>query len=91
MPTIIPRLHAIAASAVTRDVVEPHAAALEACAAAMAAAGVGTAPTRGHVDVLRRMANNMRAEAASGKVPSSWRDDSLMYANADDKMIRARG
>ena len=49
--------------------VESHCAALEGCAAAMKAAGVGTHPSLGHIHVLRRMSDGMRAEAAIGKVP----------------------
>ncbi|WP_426442040.1 hypothetical protein [Bradyrhizobium genosp. P] len=86
------RLHAaVAANAATRDMVEPHAAALDACHAAMAAAGIGTHPTNGHVHVLRRMADSMRAEAAMGKVPSAWRDhDYPVYAAADDGNAAAK-
>jgi hypothetical protein len=79
MPSLFPRSQANAA---TRDMVEPHAAALDACRAAMEAAGVGTDPSNGHVHVLRRMADSMRAEAAMGKVPSAWNGVS-MYAAAD--------
>jgi len=92
MPAIISKLNAtIAANAATREMVEPHAAALDACRAAMEAAGIGTHPSMGHVHVLRRMADSMRAEAEMGKLPSTWRDhDYPTYASADDKMIRAR-
>lgn len=86
---VIHRLHAaITANAATRDMVEPHAAALESCAASMEAAGVGTAPKVGHAAALRHMAASMRAEAAMGKVPHIWRDQ--VYASADDKMLRVR-
>ena len=67
-----------------REWVEPHCAALESCAAAMEAAGVGTHPSMGHVHVLRRMSDGMRAEAAMGKVPHIWRDhDYPLSASAD--------
>jgi hypothetical protein len=54
--------------------VEPHAKALESCAASMKAAGIGAHPDQGHVAVLHRMAGRMRAEAAMGKMPHIWRD-----------------
>jgi hypothetical protein len=74
----------VEANASTRAMVEPHASALEGCAAAMEAAGVGVEPKWGHVHVLRRMADGMRAEAAIGKVPHIWRDhDYPTYASAD--------
>ena len=72
------------AGATTRALAEPHATALEGCAAAMEAAGVGTDPKFGHVHVLRRMSDSMRAEAAVGKVPHIWRDhDYPAYASAE--------
>jgi hypothetical protein len=40
----------------------------------MEGAGIGLAPTAGHVAVLRRMAASMRAEAAMGKMPHIYRD-----------------
>lgn len=74
----------IEANAATISKVEPHATALESCAAAMEADGVGLDPTRGHVAVLRRMASGMRAEAAVGKIPHIWRDhDYPSWASAD--------
>lgn len=75
---------AINANASVRSMVEPHCSALESCAAAMESAGVGTHPSNGHVHVLRRMSDSMRAEAAIGKVPHIWRDhDYPFYAGAD--------
>jgi len=74
-----------ASSAVTNSV-EPHAKAIESCAAAMDAAGIGGHPKSGHVAVLNRMAGSMRAEAALGKVPHVFRDNDYPYsAGADDK------
>lgn len=61
--------------------VEPYAASLESCAAAMEASGVGADPNSGHAVVLRRMAGEMRAEAALGKVPHSFRSSGY-YAGA---------
>ncbi|WP_051382431.1 DUF6582 domain-containing protein [Bradyrhizobium sp. Tv2a-2] len=74
----------VEANATTRAMVEPHCAALDACHAAMAAAGVGVHPGSGHVHVLRRMSDSMRAEAAIGKIPHIFRDhDYPMGASAD--------
>ena len=74
----------VEANASTRAMVEPHATALEGCAAAMEAAGVGSDPKWGHVHVLRRMSDSMRAEAALGKVPHIFRDhDYPTYASAE--------
>jgi hypothetical protein len=72
--------------------VEPHCSALEGCAAAMEAAGIGGDPKNGHVTALRQMASRIRAEASNGKVPSIWRDnDYPTYAAADPKIIRHGG
>jgi hypothetical protein len=59
-------------SSATRAIVEPHAAALEACSAAMQAAGIGLHPTTGHVGLVRRLADSMRADAAQGKLPHAF-------------------
>jgi len=77
----MPSLFPLQANATTRALVEPHASALEAVCSAMEAAGVGVDPKFGHVHVLRRMSDSMRAEAAAGKVPNSWHDS--MYAGAE--------
>ena len=55
------------------NLVEPHALALEGAADAMQAAGIGAVPTHGHADVLRGMAYRLRAEAAAGIVPSTFK------------------
>ncbi|MBM7045433.1 DUF6582 domain-containing protein [Rhizobium lusitanum] len=69
----------------TRSMVEPHATALESCAASMEASGIGSHSPAGHAAVLRRMAGSMRAEAAIGKVPAIYHDrDSGYYASAED-------
>jgi hypothetical protein len=73
----------IGASVVIRDMVEPHAAALESCAASMEAAGIGGAP-HGHVAFLKNMAASMRADAARGTVPSIYRNDSPFTAAAEN-------
>ncbi|MFG1388817.1 DUF6582 domain-containing protein [Xanthobacter versatilis] len=57
-----------------REVVEPHASALESCAAALEAAGIGTNPSQGHAAMLRRLAGSMRADAAMGRLPTVHRD-----------------
>jgi len=75
----------VEANAVTIGKVEPHAAALEGCAAAMEAAGVGLHPAGGHVAILRRMAGSMRAEAAVGKVPHIFRDHDYPYSAAANR------
>jgi hypothetical protein len=51
--------------------VEPHAARLESIADDMEAAGIGGDPNNGHAIALRRMAGQMRADAAQGRMPSS--------------------
>lgn len=65
----------IDASTPVIDKVEPHAATLEACHAAMEAAGIGMHPQQGHVITLKRMVGHMRAAAAMGKVPHIFRDE----------------
>jgi hypothetical protein len=56
----------------TVALVEPHAAALEACADGMSAAGIGCPPSTGYADRLRAMAYRLRADAANGILPSSY-------------------
>jgi hypothetical protein len=70
---------------------EPHAVALESCAAAMEAAGVGGGNSKlGHVTALRCMAASMRRDAAIGKVPHAYRDhDHPTYASAVATSIKA--
>src|SRR5262245_9751957 len=64
--------------------VEPHAAGLESCAAAMEAAGIGGDLTNGHVVYLRKMAGDLRSQAARGRLPSS-----LYAAGADVVQVAA--
>jgi hypothetical protein len=52
--------------------VEPHAAALESCAAAMEKDGIGGHPRMGHVRACQAMADHLRASAAMGKVADAW-------------------
>ena len=75
-----PQIHANAA---TIDKVEPHAKALESCAASCEAAGIGLHSSRGHVAVMRRMAGNMRADAAMGKMPHEYNDGHSYWAAAE--------
>lgn len=68
-----------------RDKVMPHAEACMQAAAAMEKDGIGLHATAGHVAVLRRMGSSMQAEAAVGKLPHAYHDNTSMYAAADDK------
>ena len=52
--------------------VEPHAAALESCAAAMEKDGIGGHARMGHVRACRAMADHLRASAAMGNLADSW-------------------
>jgi hypothetical protein len=63
-----------------RDAIELHANCLEADADNLESDGIGLHPTQGHVAVLRRTANNMRADAAVGKVPHAYYDGQGVYA-----------
>jgi hypothetical protein len=72
----------IGASAVIRDRVEPHAAAVDSCAASMEAAGIGGG-LHGPVETLRHMAGCMRADAARGAVPSVYHGGSTFTAGAE--------
>ena len=56
----------------TTALVETHCCALEAAADAMEANGIGCAPVVGHADRLRRMAFDLRADAARGVIPSRY-------------------
>lgn len=56
------------------DQVRPHVDALNACADAMEAAGVGNDAKTGHAGVIRRVAAHMAAAAVSGNVPKIYRD-----------------
>ncbi|MFS2114320.1 DUF6582 domain-containing protein [Herbaspirillum frisingense] len=70
------------------DQVKPHVESLNACAAAMEAAGIGSDSRAGHAGVIRRVAAHMAAEAVSGKTPMIYRDhdylpDARVEAAAD--------
>jgi hypothetical protein len=62
--------------------VQPHADALKACAAAMERDGIGMHASRGHVAVLRHMADSMMAEAHQGKIPSEYSGPSMYHSTA---------
>jgi hypothetical protein len=62
--------------------IEPHAAALESCAHAMEAAGIGGDQERGHAVVLRKMAGQMRSEAALGRLPHIYESTGRLHAAA---------
>ena len=78
-----PEVKAIEANAAMCARVEPHAAALETCAAAMEQEGIGVASPHGHVHHLHRMAAAMRADAAQGRLPSSYHESGSYYAERE--------
>lgn len=63
--------------------IKPHAEALRGCAASMAAAGIGLHASKGHVAVLHKMADNMEAEAAEGKIPHVYQTQDFYNASAE--------
>jgi hypothetical protein len=65
-----------------RSMVQRHVSALEDAAKSMEADGVGLHSTRGHVPILRRMAESMRVDAAVGKTPHQFSDSFGMYASS---------
>jgi hypothetical protein len=69
------------------DQVRPHVDAVNACASAMEAAGVGTDGKAGHAGVLRKVAAHMAAEAVSGRVPMIYRDHDYL----PDARVEAAG
>ena len=72
------------------DQVTPHVNAINACADAMEAAGIGNDPRAGHVGTLRNVAAHMAAAAVSGKVPMIYRDhDYLPDAKVEAAKIEA--
>ena len=66
------------------DKIEPHAVALESCAAAMETAGIGGHPRIGHVKACRAMADHLRASAAMGKLADAWPGFDGFHASADN-------
>jgi hypothetical protein len=62
-------------------VVKPHADAIRACAASMAAAGIGADAAYGHATIMNKMADHLESQAFLGKIPSSF--DSYYYGNAE--------
>jgi hypothetical protein len=77
------------------DKIEPHAKALEGCANAMEAAGIGGHSDGGHVALLRKMAADLRSQAAHGRMPYVYRDaglhaaDDVHAASESPAMIKA--
>lgn len=65
--------------------VEKHAAELEKAADHMDAAGIGGHPTKGHAVMLRRMAADLRANAAKGELPAVF-DQFNAAADTDSEM-----
>jgi hypothetical protein len=63
------RLDQVDASAEMVAKVEPHAKAIEALADRLHAAGIGQANPGGHVLHFKRIASEMRASAAAGRLP----------------------
>lgn len=63
--------------------IKPHSKALRDAADGMEAAGIGMHNTRGHVHLLRKMADNMEAEASEGKIPHMYTGANDYYAGAD--------
>ena len=63
--------------------VRKHADAMHSLADAMEADGVGCHSVRGHVNVLRKMAGHMMAEASLGKVPHIYDDTGWLHTSAE--------
>lgn len=68
------------ASLECRTAVEPHAAALDAAAAGMKAASIGSHPTSGHAVILTKMAGHLRAQAAMGNVAHAFNEYDIRSA-----------
>lgn len=71
---------AAAAGSPVHTAVKEHADKLRACADGMAAAGIGAHPTAGHAAVLKRIADDMEADAVRGILPQSFHG---YYASAE--------
>lgn len=80
------KLKGSVSAASVADKVSKHADALKDCADGMEAAGIGGHPTRGHVHILRHMADSMMAEAHQGKMPSEYHPPN-MYASGDTRTV----
>jgi hypothetical protein len=72
-----------------RQDIERFSQAAEDLAKAMDASGIGQHATQGHAAVLRRMASSMRADAAQGKTPFAFTDNSV-YAAATASQLPAQ-
>jgi hypothetical protein len=70
------------------DQVRPHVEACMAAADKMDEAGVGTHPSMGHANALRKIGRHMAVEAATGKVPHIYTDHS--YFDASPEAAAAR-
>ena len=71
------------------DEIEQHAKGLESAADGLDKSGIGQHPTRGHSAVLRRMASAMRVDAANGRVPHEFNDQSSWYGSAESLSVPA--
>jgi hypothetical protein len=74
-------------SASLRAMVQRHVDALEDTAKAMERDNIGLHATRGHVPVLRRMAESMRVDAALGRTPHQFSDSFGMYASSAESAL----
>ncbi|MTD34022.1 hypothetical protein [Paludibacterium denitrificans] len=68
--------------------VKPHSDALRACADKLEADGIGADPKRGHVAVLRHMADSMEASACTGNLPNIYTGGDFYYASAEQKAYK---
>ncbi|MBM2884092.1 hypothetical protein JFK97_06780 [Chromobacterium phragmitis] len=66
-------------------IVKPHAEALRNAADSLEKAGIGLDPKRGHVALLRDMADKMEAESHLGKVSNVYQTPDFFYASAEIK------
>jgi|ERR1700677_2786364 hypothetical protein len=65
------------------EMVGKHADRLDAIADGMERDGIGGDLRNGHRLFLKRMASSMRAEAAAGRVPSTYNANADIYASAE--------
>jgi hypothetical protein len=71
--------------------IEPHSKRLEDAADRMIKDGVGTHATRGHAAMLRRMAGEMRAAAARGRIPYESSTAGMFASSDGTKTTPMRG
>lgn len=67
-----------------RHLTDKIADTFDACANACEAAGIGGHPSQGHAAIARRMAADIRANAALGRLPHIFHDADRLYAAAED-------